>query len=181
MITSRLEGRQGPPGHSADCRLTPGHQHAWGRSRPDRVPCHQPLADTRRPAEGSLGACGRRGRPPGLREVTVRSQGPECRWGHCPRDFTERTVKGTTIENFRTAAREQQPPSTGRLGAGPGQLPWQPALKLAWVGRGRKGLDSPVQLLSVSDSLRPHGLQHARLPYPSPIPEVYSNSCPLSL
>ena len=32
----------------------------------------------------------------------------------------------------------------------------------------------------VSDSLRPHGLQHARLPCPSPPPGVYSNSCPLS-
>ena len=30
------------------------------------------------------------------------------------------------------------------------------------------------------DSLRPHGLQHARPPCPSPTPEVYSNSCPLS-
>ena len=32
----------------------------------------------------------------------------------------------------------------------------------------------------VSDSLRPHGLQHARLPCPSPPPGVYSNGCPLS-
>ena len=32
----------------------------------------------------------------------------------------------------------------------------------------------------VSDSLRPHGLQHARPPCPSPTPKVYSNSCPLS-
>ena len=32
----------------------------------------------------------------------------------------------------------------------------------------------------VSESLRPHGLQHARLPCPSPIPRAYSNSCPLS-
>ena len=32
----------------------------------------------------------------------------------------------------------------------------------------------------VSDSLRPHGLQHARLPCPSPTPGVYSHSCPLS-
>ena len=30
-----------------------------------------------------------------------------------------------------------------------------------------------------SDSLWPHGLQQARLPCPSPIPGVYSNSCPL--
>ena len=32
----------------------------------------------------------------------------------------------------------------------------------------------------VSDSLRPHELQHARPPCPSPTPGVYSNSCPLS-
>ena len=32
----------------------------------------------------------------------------------------------------------------------------------------------------VSDSLQPHGLQHARPPCPSPTPAVYSNSCPLS-
>ena len=32
----------------------------------------------------------------------------------------------------------------------------------------------------VSDSLRPHGLHHNRLPCPSPAPGVYSNSCPLS-
>ena len=32
----------------------------------------------------------------------------------------------------------------------------------------------------VSYSLRPHGLQHAGPPCPSPTPRVYSNSCPLS-
>ena len=32
----------------------------------------------------------------------------------------------------------------------------------------------------VSDSLQPHGLQHARLPCPSPTPRVCLNSCPLS-
>jgi len=32
----------------------------------------------------------------------------------------------------------------------------------------------------VSDSLRPHGLQHARPPCPPPTPGVYLNSCPLS-
>ena len=34
--------------------------------------------------------------------------------------------------------------------------------------------------LVMSDSLRPHELQHARPPCPSPSPGVYSNSCPLS-
>ena len=32
----------------------------------------------------------------------------------------------------------------------------------------------------MSNSLRPHGLQHARPPCPSPTPGVYSNSCPSS-
>ena len=42
--------------------------------------------------------------------------------------------------------------------------------------------NSSVQfsLSLVSDSLRPHGLQHTRLLCPSPTPGVYSNSCPLS-
>ena len=33
---------------------------------------------------------------------------------------------------------------------------------------------------AMSNSLRPHGLQHARPPCPSPTPRVYPNSCPLS-
>ena len=33
---------------------------------------------------------------------------------------------------------------------------------------------------AVSNSLRPHGPQHARLACPSPTPRAYSNSCPLS-
>ena len=37
-----------------------------------------------------------------------------------------------------------------------------------------------VQLLGRSDTLRPHGLHHARLPCPSPFPGACSNSCPLS-
>ena len=32
----------------------------------------------------------------------------------------------------------------------------------------------------VSDSFQPHGPQHTRLPYLSPSPGAYSNSCPLS-
>ena len=37
-----------------------------------------------------------------------------------------------------------------------------------------------LSLLVISDSLWAHGLQHARLPCPSPSPRVCSNSCPLS-
>ena len=32
----------------------------------------------------------------------------------------------------------------------------------------------------MSDSLPPHGLQHTRIPSPSPMPRACSNSCPLS-
>ena len=32
----------------------------------------------------------------------------------------------------------------------------------------------------VSNSVQPHGLQHTRLPCPSPTPGAYSNLCPLS-
>ena len=49
---------------------------------------------------------------------------------------------------------------------------------LSWrVGR------DPVSQFSCSavfDSLQPHGLQHARLPCPSPTPRAFSNSCPSS-
>ena len=42
-------------------------------------------------------------------------------------------------------------------------------------------ISSVQSSLSVaSNCLRPHGLQHARLPCPSPTPGAYSNSCPLS-
>ena len=37
-----------------------------------------------------------------------------------------------------------------------------------------------VQCSVVSDSLQPHGLQHARPPCPSPTPRVYPKSCPSS-
>ena len=42
-------------------------------------------------------------------------------------------------------------------------------------------ISSVLFSLSVmSNYLRPHGLQHARLPCTSPTPGVYTNSCPLS-
>ena len=47
----------------------------------------------------------------------------------------------------------------------------------------KKSLHTPSVQFScsvMSDSLRSHGLQHIRPPCPSPIPRVYSNSCPLS-
>ena len=46
----------------------------------------------------------------------------------------------------------------------------------------RKRVFSSVQFSSsvMSNSSRPHGLQHSRLPCPSPTPGAYSNSCPWS-
>ena len=46
------------------------------------------------------------------------------------------------------------------------------------------GITSPISFghfsrSVVSDSLRPHGLQHTRLPCPLPTTGAYSNSCPL--
>ena len=43
-----------------------------------------------------------------------------------------------------------------------------------------KGVSVQFSRSVISDSLQPHGLQHARPPYPSLTPGVYSNSCPLS-
>ena len=41
-------------------------------------------------------------------------------------------------------------------------------------------LPSPFSCSVVSNSLQPHGLQHARPPCPSPTPRFYSDSCPFS-
>ena len=74
---------------------------------------------------------------------------------------------------------------------------WERRMRAEKAGRGQRdpthlvGLEKcgfcpeygsvQFSLSVVSDSLRPHGLQHARPPYPSPAPGTYSNSCPLSL
>ena len=54
------------------------------------------------------------------------------------------------------------------------------SLLLQWPAQARVLLLLLFSCSVVSDSLRPHGLQHARLPCPSPTPRVCSNSCPLS-
>ena len=57
---------------------------------------------------------------------------------------------------------------------------WGPH-KLYWIHNGAKCRTCSVQFSSVvSDSLGPHGLQHARPPCPSPTPRDYSNSRPSS-
>ena len=63
------------------------------------------------------------------------------------------------------------------------QLPPQFHL-LEWFIQLRRALYLHLLLLLshwvMSDSLRPNGLQHARLSCPSPTPKACSNSCPLS-
>ena len=62
--------------------------------------------------------------------------------------------------------------------------PFPPPLGSRGTSQGLLILGSPFQCQFshsvVSDSLRPHGLQHARLSCPSPSPGACSNSCPLS-
>ena len=53
----------------------------------------------------------------------------------------------------------------------PMEVPWKLKMELPSV---------QFSYTVVSDSLQPHGLQHARLPCPSPSPGACSNSCPLS-
>ena len=55
--------------------------------------------------------------------------------------------------------------------------------KTVWLWETRNFTQPVVILFScslMSDSLWPHGLQHARLPCPSPSPRACSNSCPLN-
>ena len=56
------------------------------------------------------------------------------------------------------------------------------SLSYAWPGWPvpGAGLEREFSSSVVSDSLGPHGLQHARPLCPSPTPTVYSNSCPLT-
>ena len=58
---------------------------------------------------------------------------------------------------------------------------WKKYSPNIWTWYGKNQFISAQFSHSVeSDSLRPHELQHARPPCPSPTPRVYPNSCPLS-
>ena len=58
---------------------------------------------------------------------------------------------------------------------------WQFSLLIRWVYWHSVQFSSVQFSRSVmSNSLWPHGLQHTRIPCPSPTPRVYSNSYPLS-
>ena len=61
------------------------------------------------------------------------------------------------------------------------KLFWVKAAEKILILRNNSQFSSVLFVSSVvSNSLQPHGLQHARPPCPSPTPGVYSNSCPLS-
>ena len=75
--------------------------------------------------------------------------------------------------NYWACASRLQKPARSRA-CGP---QWKPP---QWEARARQTDSSPSRRLVVSDSSRPHGLQHARPPCPSPTPGVCSNSSPES-
>ena len=55
---------------------------------------------------------------------------------------------------------------------------WKRECSSPWVES--SGGDFQFSHSVMSNSLWPHGLQHARLPCPTPTPGVYANSCPSS-
>ena len=61
-------------------------------------------------------------------------------------------------------------------------LPRSNCLLISWLQSRPTAIFSSVQFSHsiVSDSLRPHGLQHTRPLCPSPAPGIHSNSCPLN-
>ena len=63
------------------------------------------------------------------------------------------------------------------LGLNPWPLQWKPGvLTTGLLGKSQVQFSHSVMF----NSLRPHGLQHARLPCPSPATRASSNSCPSS-
>ena len=57
-------------------------------------------------------------------------------------------------------------------------LPQRSALLKSWDFHQYLCVSYPISQSCLT--LQPHGQLHTRLPYPSPLPEVHSNSCPLS-
>ena len=60
------------------------------------------------------------------------------------------------------------------------QTSWWEGLTVRKLGLLAKPCSVQFSPSVMSNSLWPHGLQHTRLPCPSPTPEAYSNSCSLS-
>ena len=91
-----------------------------------------------------------------------------------------RKVEGDTVILVSTHAKYKgSPPSvSGKNSSQIEQLPYvkRKKQKGLFLGSGRIQFSRSV----MSNSFRPRGLQHARLPCPSPTLGVYPNSCPLS-
>ena len=92
-------------------------------------------------------------------------------------------TSGWARNSWSTALRPHYQPIRGGLHT------QQPTSQILSVKSCPKPLSLPVLLALLlllfshsvmSNSVRPHGLQHARLPYPSLSPGACSNSCPLS-
>ena len=89
--------------------------------------------------------------------------------------FENHTSLKLKIKSFRTLHKERKKLHC-HISENPsilGKLEWLANLSL-------RLLSVQFSLSVVSNSLCPHGLQHARLLCPSPTPRVYSNSCPWS-
>ena len=92
---------------------------------------------------------------------------------------------GISYKRQQSNSRQQQGGSwwrsrdkTGSEGWKLVEITWEP-----WIFRSQKSVVTKLFLFShsvVSDSLWPHGLQHARLSCPSLSPRVCWNSCPLN-
>ena len=97
-----------------------------------------------------------------------------------------------TIHSCLACAGQAGGPRSPRMSPRKMQVlkPGSPSVRAPAGGHGAPGAQqhgSPPRYSSVqfsnsvvSDSLRPHGLQHTRHPCPSPTPRVYPNACPSS-
>ena len=141
-----------------------------------------------------------------LRGLCYKAEGPAASQRHQPRRHLGRSSEAEAHRVRAVGARHpsQLPPCLQVLSLclsispHPAPLPWPlPVLTggrrqlltcLRPVVFGPKRLKPTLAALEsvqfsrsvVSDSLRPHELQHARSPCPSPTPRVCSNSCPSS-
>ena len=92
-------------------------------------------------------------------------------WGHKESDMTEQLYTAQHSGNTDVENRIMDMAGGGEKEKVGGRM------RVTW-----KHTFSSVQFSHsvVSNSLRPHELQHARPPCPSPTPGVHSNSCPSS-
>ena len=86
-----------------------------------------------------------------------------------------------TVAQHQECSWRQCPETTAELQCGGGLSPWMTILSkgclMTWIAH---FIAVQFSHSVVSNSSRPHGLQHARLPCLSPSPRACSNSCPFS-